>query len=1157
MYYRNRIIVFVGFLTLCGTSSFLFGQGNPSPYPTSHVVLGQAHNHASTHRQNRSPSLLDRTKSLFGIGEKPNASPHGNSQNASQQNAHNHTHNHGTASANTTSNPHSQNAAQNPSTAARMSNPNPSPSASTPSNSSASRYSSNLTRSSTFTPEVGTNRIAVNPDRSNSTVADTETTEERLSRLRKSTLENTERERQKALERAKNPPVSGLSSLGNEDRSTQGAGISTSGKNRKKNSTPEEIDESIFERDNEKTSSQTAERTNGKLTTSPRIALPSIDEEEQSNRKTAVKSNASGRSHDLIESGEQYPPKRTIERKTTAESVKKSQNEELPVKSRIASNEVRPKNTVPKSEIRVPTPSNRKPAPPIEDEFEDEDDEFTDEEEEGEPVSRKRINTVKEIDPDEMEDEYYAEEEIFTSEDYYEEIEEESDIEVIEPTPTPRRNTAAQRRKPVEEKVEEEAPEIDVIVVKKEEEKPLVAILEVEMNGPKKRVVGQESPYQFKIRNRGGAPAEQVILSVEMPVWAEVQSTDFNVGTTTFAEKTSEIYVLNWTFDILEAGEEQLLTVHLIPRQRKTLSMSWDYHFKQPVSQTVIDVLEPHLELSLEGPQEMLWGTEEAFRLRIQNTGNGDAEDLQLTLISSETDPSETVSESMGTLKAGQEKVLIVKAFAKHQEKMKISVHASGPFGLEAETSREITILRPKLHTIVEAPEMQFVGNENEYRIIVQNQGTAPAENVVIKAVLPSGVKYVSNQGKGRVLPTTQNQILWNIDRIPVEEEYVCVLVCELKREGTCKLDVSASEKSGLSSTTSATTSVESVADLAMKIENPSGPVEVGKVATHTIRIINRGTKPAEKVDIIAVFTEGVIPINVSGAKATIFDNPEDERCGQVYFDTIPVVGDRQPVELKIQAKSNAPGNHKIRVEMICDSTGTYLINEDSTHYYSKQRGYAPGSRNSAKEMKEERDSPQGSATRRLSVNSRENQRPAVKEESIEQGNSGAGTTRSLSPRGMMRNSDSTENPVRSPRSTREYPEMEQDEMYYPDSASESLSGESVPKRISSSGSVSGTSPLNTTRSLSRTTVKSQEIGSEDSREGNATFAPAGRKTEPSFTGSPQNRPLPQEETKKDAESKEKNLKAESEAESEDLEPFEDELYLEDFDFEPLEEENL
>ena len=533
---------------------------------------------------------------------------------------------------------------------------------------------------------------------------------------------------------------------------------------------------------------------------------------------------------------------------------------------------------------------------------------------------------------DEEENEESGSKFVSTGEDW----EDEEEAEDAPPISTPRKIAV----NPAEKEKGEETPAASLPV--KSNAVPNFALLDVEKSGPQKTLVGQEYPYQFTMINRGGAAAEQVVLSVEIPVWAEIQSFDPKVGSTSVEPKDDETNLVHWSIDRLEPGESQKLVIHLIPRQRKLLTMSCDHKFKQPVSQMVVDVLEPKLEMSLEGPFEMLWGTKDEIRLKVQNTGNGDAEEIYLTLFASENEMGESVIEPLGTLEAGQEKILTIEALAnkKQQEKLEVFVQASSPYGLQAEARRTVKILRPKLTTLVEAPEMQFVGNQNEYQIAVQNTGTATAQNVEIKAMIPSGAKYVAHQGKAQVLPPLQNQVVWTVDSIPVGEEFVCSLICEMKRDGVCQVDVSATEKTGLNSIAIAATHVEAIADLVLKLENPQGPVEVGKIKDHTITVTNRGSKPAEDVEVIVAFANGVIPVGVEGGKAMI-DEISDEIGGQVFFDKIPVINPKQSVVLKVKAKSESIGMKKVRVEMICPGIDVHSVQEDSTRYGS-MKGQAP-----------------------------------------------------------------------------------------------------------------------------------------------------------------------------------------------------------------------
>ena len=55
-------------------------------------------------------------------------------------------------------------------------------------------------------------------------------------------------------------------------------------------------------------------------------------------------------------------------------------------------------------------------------------------------------------------------------------------------------------------------------------------VLSVETHGPRKITVGKESAYEVKIINSGNVAAEDLIVFVNLPEWAEVVGTEASAG---------------------------------------------------------------------------------------------------------------------------------------------------------------------------------------------------------------------------------------------------------------------------------------------------------------------------------------------------------------------------------------------------------------------------------------------------------------------------------------------------------------------------------------------------------------------------------------------------------------------------------------------------
>lgn len=482
-------------------------------------------------------------------------------------------------------------------------------------------------------------------------------------------------------------------------------------------------------------------------------------------------------------------------------------------------------------------------------------------------------------------------------------------------------------------------------------------LLEVETIGPQRVIVGQESPYQIRLCNRGGVTAEQVVLHVDLPAWIDILPPEVSAGGTSVSSTTPQgtptqettmvdgAKTFHWKIDRIDPQSEEQLILHLVPKERKSFNLKLHYDFKRVSAVAPVEVQEPKLEMAIDGPNEILWGNEEIYKLRIRNTGNGDAEKIRLALLPGNVEgqgSEETCT--LDLLKAGEEITIDVRAKALQNDFLDINVVANGPFDLQARTMRRVNVLRAELDLVIESPELLFVGSRAEYILRVRNIGNAPSGPVELLALVPLGANYISNTGGGRSTP--QKEVIWNIDSIPVAGEFTASVVCELKRQGVTKLEVSVDDGTGLVAAMQGLTQVESIADLKMKIENPQGPVEVGSEAVYTILITNNGTRAAEGVDIDAMFSNDIDPVGFEGLAGEITGN------GHVLFERIPSISPGQTLKLKVRAKASQAGNHKIRVELACDSTGLQLVHEESTYYYIRRGNkYAASSKPTATAM--------------------------------------------------------------------------------------------------------------------------------------------------------------------------------------------------------------
>ena len=96
--------------------------------------------------------------------------------------------------------------------------------------------------------------------------------------------------------------------------------------------------------------------------------------------------------------------------------------------------------------------------------------------------------------------------------------------------------------------------------------------------------------------------------------------------------------------------------------------------------------------------------------------------------------------------------------------------------------------------------------------------------------------------------------------------------------------------------------------------------------ATYEIQIINRGTRAAHGIDVLAQFGYGVEPVKVTGQTAELIP-------GQVIFDPIASIAPGEKVVLKVHARADKEGRHKIRVKLVGQNPATTLIQEEMTWF--------------------------------------------------------------------------------------------------------------------------------------------------------------------------------------------------------------------------------
>ena len=448
--------------------------------------------------------------------------------------------------------------------------------------------------------------------------------------------------------------------------------------------------------------------------------------------------------------------------------------------------------------------------------------------------------------------------------------------------------------------------------------------INIETSGPRRISVGKEAAYQIRVDNAGEFAAEDVVVYVDVPAWAQVAGAQATTGTS--SAKAAEGY--QWKIPSMPPHSRQELTLKIVPQKSQAFELGIRWTCSPSGSQAMVEVQEPKLQMAITGPADVAYGQQQVYKLTIMNPGTGDAEGVTLHLMPINPGEGSMASHRLGTLAAGASKSVEIELTARQAGRITIKAEASADGDLKTMAVEEVIVRRPQLQVTVSGPKLHYAGAPATYEVRVKNPGDAAAHQVKVAAVLPSDVEVLS-AGQSGQNDASQHQVNWRIETLAPAAEQVFTFKCVMRSSGVNRIEAVAQAEGDLKDANLVNTQILAVADLALDVSDSAGPVPVGQEMTYEIRIRNRGTNGAEQVEAVAFFSQGLEPVKVEGGA-------HEMRDGAVIFKPLAMVPAGGETILKINARASTPGSHRIRVEVQCKTLGTKLTSEDTTLFYAE-----------------------------------------------------------------------------------------------------------------------------------------------------------------------------------------------------------------------------
>ncbi|TWU47218.1 Large cysteine-rich periplasmic protein OmcB [Rubripirellula tenax] len=445
--------------------------------------------------------------------------------------------------------------------------------------------------------------------------------------------------------------------------------------------------------------------------------------------------------------------------------------------------------------------------------------------------------------------------------------------------------------------------------------------IRVVTRGPSEVTVRQTNEYEIRVENRGSIDAEGLIVRAMIPDWAEVRGQNATRGQVD-SQGEGTVERLVWKIDHLPAGASEQMFIRLMAARSGTHDVDVDWTLMPQKSVAQIKVQEPRLDLAIEGPDEVIYGQSQTYKVRVLNPGDGVAPNVVFTLSPNSATPQ---SQRIGDIPAGKEAQFEVELTAQDLGDLKIHGLATGDLELRAEAAKSIRVAAAQIEAILNGPELKYQNTEAMYNLQVKNSGSATSEKVVATLRMPAGVKYLGGV-EGAELRA--NTLRWEITSLAPGATRDYQFRCNMAATGDHLFAFDCKGTAAGFADVALTTRVESIADLVLTIDDPVAPAPIGSEVTYEIVIRNRGSREARDVTTLAQFSHGIEPKRVDGQSGEIV-------TGQVLFDAIPRIGAGEEIRMRVVAIADRAGHHRFRAEV--RSGDTVLVAEEATHYMSPQ----------------------------------------------------------------------------------------------------------------------------------------------------------------------------------------------------------------------------
>ncbi|MBX3373441.1 MAG: DUF11 domain-containing protein [Phycisphaeraceae bacterium] len=344
-------------------------------------------------------------------------------------------------------------------------------------------------------------------------------------------------------------------------------------------------------------------------------------------------------------------------------------------------------------------------------------------------------------------------------------------------------------------------------------------------------------------------------------------------------------------------------------------------------------VVEPGLTIVKSATPEVLVCDPITLRYEVRNPGTGAAESVRVRdqlpagLTTVEGNRS-LVEAEVGTLGAGESRVITVQAKAARTGTFQSPATAVAAGNLTAEAPRAGTVVRQPVLTIeCASPEQMFLGREGSFEVTVKNTGDGDSADTVVAMPVPANARFVRASAGGEV---AAGRITWRVGRLRPNEarsvsasfasDAAAVIRYTATAEGVCAALVS----------TACQTAFVGIPALLLDGTDEPDPVQVGETVTYILHVTNQGTAPLTNVRLVCTMDELTLMEYVTSTGPTA----AAVSARTVRFEPIARLEPKERRTYRIVVRAKGDGQVQFRGEASSNEITRPLVKVETTNFY-------------------------------------------------------------------------------------------------------------------------------------------------------------------------------------------------------------------------------